>query len=311
MSNPTMSIHTVALIGATGALGRPVLEALRQSFTVTALTRKSSKSTYQFPSDVRVIPISDDYPTSELTAAFSAQDAVVSTIGELATPVQHRIVDAAVAAGVQRLIPAEFGANTNDPETIPLAPAVWAPKVELMDYIKTKAAEGAITWTGISTGLFFDWVLWKENVAFLKVDPVQRTAIVFDDGESKFSVTNLAQIGLSVVRVLQRLEETKNKYLFVQSFLTTQNQIVAGLERELGTGKFEVTRVDGRKFLEENSAKTRADPEDVGALHNTIFARIVTSGNNTTFEGYANGLLGLPDEEFESSLKMALEGVKY
>ena len=301
-----MSIRNVIIIGAGGWLGTPVLEALRRAFTVTVLTRKSSKS--QFPSDVRVVSVSDDYPLAELREAFHGQDAVVSTIGELGTKAQHSIVDAAVQAKVKRLIPAEFGGDTRDPVVKELAPSIWETKYELMEHIQSKEKEG-LTWTAIVTGIFFDWAFQKTHGKFLHLDLEKRTALVQDDGEHEFSMTNLEQIARSVLGVLQKPEETKNKFIFIQSFLVTQNQLIDGLEKELGGKKFEVTKVSSKEFLAENSAKAQANRSDSVATYNSIFARIVTHGNNAREENFANGLLGLPEEDFESSLKKALVGV--
>ena len=75
-----MSINTVAIIGANGNIGGPVLKALIESgdFSITVLTRAGSKSTY--PSTVKVTVV-DFESVDSLTAAFKGQNAVISTIG--------------------------------------------------------------------------------------------------------------------------------------------------------------------------------------------------------------------------------------
>lgn len=72
------SIKKVVLIGASGSLGSRVLAQLQDNgFTVTVVSRKSSKAT--FSSGVRVVTVADDLPTAELVAAFEGQDAVINT----------------------------------------------------------------------------------------------------------------------------------------------------------------------------------------------------------------------------------------
>lgn len=303
-----MSIEKVVLVGASGSVGTPILEALRKSFSVTVLTRKSSSS--KFPPDVRVVSVSDDYPLAELAEALKGQDAVVSTIATLSTAAQHNLVDAALQAGVKRFIPAEFGGNTLDPETERLLPSIFGSKRDLRRYLESKESEG-LTWTAIAVGIIFDWAFQKTQGTFLHLDLEKRTALVQDDGEHQFSMSNLDQIALAVVRVLQRPEETKNKFLFIQSFLVTQNQLVFGLEKELGGKKFEVTKVSNKDFLAENSARARAQPHDLLSACNVIYAWILSHGDNTRQPTFANGILGLPEEDFESSLKDALVHVKY
>ena len=301
-----MSIKNVILIGAGGALGAPVFEALRKSFNVTVLTRKSS--TAKFGSDVRVVSVSDDYPVDELAEAFKGQDAVVSTIGDSSLKLQHNFIDAAVQAKVKRFIPAEFGADTTDPETWELAPSIWGVKHGVTEHIKSKESDG-LTWTVVVTGMFFDWAFQKTQGKFLHLDLEKRTALLQDDGEHKFSMTNMDRIGEAIARILQKPEETKNKHVFIQSFLVTQNQLIQALEKQLGGKRFEVTKIDNKKLLAESSAKLRSDPHDVPAIANTIFAYIVSHGNNSLNPGYGNALLGLKDEDFEGSLKKELAGI--
>lgn len=135
-------------------MGRPILEELvAAGFNVTALTRASSTST--FPEGVTVKKV--DFESSDsLEEAFAGQDAVVSAIATVAVGGQRPIIDAALAAGVKRYIPSEFGVNTR------LTPGttigkILAGKVGVVDYLKTKESPD-FSWTGVSTGMFFDWV---------------------------------------------------------------------------------------------------------------------------------------------------------
>jgi hypothetical protein len=122
---------------------------------VTALTRAASTST--FPAAVAVKKV--DYGSAEsLQDALAGQDAVLSLVASAATGGQKPLVDAAVAAGVKLFIPSEFGINTRAVSGAAIG-KILGNKVATADYLAEKAAENpGFTWTGISTGVFFDWV---------------------------------------------------------------------------------------------------------------------------------------------------------
>jgi hypothetical protein len=63
-----------------------------------------------------------------------------------------------VAAGVKRFIPSEFGINTREVRGTPIG-KILAGKIAVVDYLEETARKNpSFSWTGLSTGLFFDWV---------------------------------------------------------------------------------------------------------------------------------------------------------
>lgn len=96
-----MSIKTVAVAGAAGSMGTPLVkELIKNGFSVTALTRSDSSN---FPSEVEVERV-DYNDLRSLTEALKSQDAVVSTITTAGVESQKNLIDAAIAAKVQRFI---------------------------------------------------------------------------------------------------------------------------------------------------------------------------------------------------------------
>jgi len=78
------------------------------------IQRASSKS--KLPQTrAKVISVPDTYPVEDLIAAFRGQDVVLNAITSLSVSEQHRIIDAAVSAGVKRYVPSEFGLNNLNP----------------------------------------------------------------------------------------------------------------------------------------------------------------------------------------------------
>src|SRR4051794_20236823 len=192
----SISIRTVAVAGASGNLGPAIInQLLAAGFIVTALTRADSRST--FPPAVKVVPVDYDSLDS-LTAALKDQDAFVSTLATLAVGAQIRLVDAAIAAGVKRFIPSEFGSNNHNPLARGLP--VFAEKVKVQEYLAQKVQERGseeFSYTCVYNSAFFDWGL---KVGFLLGK--ER----YDGGERKFSATRLETIGKAVAGVLKYAE---------------------------------------------------------------------------------------------------------
>ena len=70
----------------------------------------------------------------------------------------YKLIDAAVAAGVKRFVPSEFGANNLDPRARKLVP-VYDNKGAMREYLSAKAtaSNGSFTWTSFSCGSWLDW----------------------------------------------------------------------------------------------------------------------------------------------------------
>ncbi|KAB5522111.1 hypothetical protein GE09DRAFT_500858 [Coniochaeta sp. 2T2.1] len=251
MSSP---FKNILLIGAGGSIGSVVLSALlaEPSFTVTVLQRASSKS--KLPQGPKIITVPDSYPTSDLVAAFKGQDAIINCMTTFSVKDQYRIIDAAIAAGVQRYSPSEYGLNNMKPEAQALSTA-FAEKGAVQAYLREKAEEGKIEWMSISCGM---WVAWSIPHNFMGLDVANKKMEILDDGEERVSCTTEANTALAIVRALTvATEETKNRNVLLQEFSVSQNELLAEVERQTGS-KFEVKRVDSRKLIEEKVAEYKA-----------------------------------------------------
>ncbi|KAJ5520100.1 hypothetical protein N7463_000553 [Penicillium fimorum] len=163
----------VAIIGASGNVGKIILGSLVASsqFGITVISRKESEAT--FPPGVTVLKT--DYSGKGLEVAFKGQDVVISAVGASAFGEQKKFVDAAICAGVRRFIPSEFSANSQNDAVLQLQP-LFGPKKELVEYLKSKEADG-LTWTGLANG-------------FLEFDVASHTATIWDGGNKSFTLTN-------------------------------------------------------------------------------------------------------------------------
>lgn len=284
---------------AGGNLGEGILPVfLKSPLNISVLSRPDSKST--FDSHIKVIK--STYEPAELRKAFEGQDAVISLVGSLAITTQKDIIDAAADAGVKWFIPSEFGSNTTDPELVAQVP-FFKDKIAAVNHLRTKESSG-LSWTALITGAFFDWAF---GVNLIDIDVAKREATIWNGGDVKWSGTNLATIGKALVNLLsnlETLEKSKNRYVAIQSFLTSQNEIVATLEKITGA-EFKVV---AEKNAEDEAveAKKRLAAGDHSAFKGVLLAPLFGGGygNHEKKPGLSNDLL-LPghEESLEETLR--------
>ncbi|KAF2008013.1 NAD(P)-binding protein [Amniculicola lignicola CBS 123094] len=311
------SIKNVILAGPTGSVGAPILKALlaEPSFKVTILTRQSSSNPAKLPANVPVKTVSDAFTVEELTEAFKGQDAVVIAIST--TPITqdnlaHRFIDAAVAAGVKRLIPSEFGANNLDRRARKLVP-VYDAKGEMLEYLQKRAAEtnGGLTWTSVSCGAWLDWGLNPvKSGNFLDIDVKNRRATIWDSGSSRFTITTSGNTGMAISKILLNPTLTANKQIFLSDFVSTSREIVAELEKQAAQ-KWALEYKESAPVLKEYRIKF--DAGDYNATYPLLaisFVGDVDVGydfpNEQGIEIW-NDKLGLTASTLEEVVKEALE----
>lgn len=318
----TSNIRNVLVAGATGSVGAPILTALltEPSFHVTILSRKTSSA--KFPPNVPVIKVSDDYTVDELTSAFQGQDAVISALST--TPVTHaegttglayRLIDAALAAGVKRFIPSEFGANNLDPRAQRLVP-VYERKGAMLKYLIAVCASPSnrhgMTWTSISCGSWLDWALNpRASGNFLGIDVAKRTARVYDSGRARFAVTTSHNTGLGVAKALLVPELTANKQVFLSDLTTSTLSVVEELERQTGQ-KWDLDWQDSAPEV----ARLRKQFDE--GHFNATYGLLALSFSADLDVGYDfeaeqevwNAKLGLPKVELEEVVAGAIRSAK-
>ncbi|KAL9084902.1 MAG: hypothetical protein Q9165_007855 [Trypethelium subeluteriae] len=279
------TIKSVAVAGATGNLGPSIVTQLVEAgFTVTTLTRQDSKSTP--PAGTKAIPV--DYTSvASLTAALRGQDAVVSTLSPAAVD-QIPLIDAAIAAGVKRILPSEFGCDTLNPHAATLP--IFAGKVKVHDYVAEKAKEGKITYTLMMTGPFLDWCMGTTLIVDLKggVTPV------FEGGNQEASMTTLPDIGRAVAGVLKHPKETENRSVFTQSASLTQNRVLAIASKVTGK-KYETKPANSAEL--EKDARERVAKGDMSAMFDFLKRAIWGEGfgGNVPRSKLDNDLVGVKE----------------
>ncbi|KAI1082568.1 NAD(P)-binding protein [Whalleya microplaca] len=298
-------IKSVAVVGGTGKIGRPIVARLLATnlFTVTILTRDGSPQR-QFPAGAIVKQVDYDSPQS-LEAALQGQDGLVSAMAFEAIQVQKNLVEAAVNAGVRRMIPSEYGNDTLNPKLA--AFPIYQPKIAIRELCERKVAEQpSFSWTTIQNASFLgpDWTL-----DFI-VDVKERKCDVKDGGDVLFCATTYDDISQAVVGILTHLDKTANRPVRVSSVNTTQNELIT-IAKELGaTDGWNITHSSTENL--EAEALRRWKEGDLSEEVITMFINraFIGKGWGGYFPIRDNDLLGingLEKDELKAIVKLAMD----
>lgn len=297
------TITKVALAGAGGALGKPVLEHLLASnFTVTVLTREDSTSA--FPAGVKVAKV--DYASEEsLAAALQGQHALISTLSTESISSQDKLIKAAIAARVYRIIPSEFGSDTflEVNRKLPL----YFQKIAIQKLLEdgVRDTNGEVTYTFVLNSVFLDWGL---DYNFL-LDGKNKKLVLYDGGETPYSTTPLHAVAKGVVGVLKHPQETANRAVRLQGTVLTQKRLLELGKKALGEDGWTVTESSTADGLEEGMRIFKEDPSNVmGWALKMLESALFSTKHEPEFAETDNELLGVPDigdEEIMGYIKKA------
>ncbi|MCJ1424704.1 hypothetical protein MMC29_002592 [Sticta canariensis] len=303
------AIKNVAIVGASGSLGGPVLNALVKSgkFNVTVITRPSSSTS--FP-DLVTVRTADLSSVESVTAAFQGQDAVVSTVGTAGLQGQTILVEAAVAANVTRFLPSDFGSDLANPKTGALP--VFKFKIETHKALREAAAtKPEFTYTLVCTNAFLDWGL-QMNILLNWKDSKPK---LFDGGKNVFSATTLDTVAQAVVGVLSHPEETKNRFVYVKDIDISQNQLLE-IAKKVDPGKtweepIHVDTAELEKSSYESLAKGEVTPPVMVAfLVRVIFGPSEYGNRFTKTDNELLGVKGKTEAEVEALLTSLIHDSK-
>ncbi|KOS45019.1 hypothetical protein ACN38_g4053 [Penicillium nordicum] len=296
-------LKNVAIIGASGSIGKIILDGLIASsqFEITVISRKESEAT--LPPGLGVTVLKSDYSDKGLEAAFKGKDVVISAVGATAFGEQKKFVDAAIRAGVERFIPSEFSANSQNDAVLQLLP-LFEQKKELIEYLKSKETN-RLTWTGIAASGLFDWGLAN---GFLEFDIASHTATIWDGGNKSFTLTNQKALGDAIASVLLHHDKTRNQFLFIATVETTQKDILAALEEESGV-KWTVNETT--TDIQVTGAVEKLAAGDFSGAFSLVRATVYgnTPGLHSNYakeEKLANDVLGLQLETVSNVVRRVL-----
>ncbi|KAG8819261.1 hypothetical protein FRC17_010527 [Serendipita sp. 399] len=244
-----MAYQNIVVVGAGGKLGAPLLQTLLRTntpdFVVTALTRDSSS--YTLPEGVdkeraKLVKVNFDDHAS-LVDALRGQDAIIFafTAGPDLVSTSKAIIDAAIEAGVKRVIPNEFG---ND--ELPLTEPLFGNKRVVREILEEAESHGKITYTLIRNGPWFDL-----GFTFaLGFDLQASTVNLYDKGDRKFHTTTVPSICRAITSLMANPSPYVNKTAHIHDFFVTQLEILKVVE-EVTKSKLTVTNVDTNEMAKK------------------------------------------------------------
>jgi hypothetical protein len=214
---------------------------------------------------------------------------------------QKTLVDAAIEAGVKRLVPSEFSSNLEAKAKDVDLPIV-SEKLAIRKYVVDAAATGKIEWSSINNGPFLDLGV---NFGFLGPNIRAKNATFHDGGDKASCMTSTEDIGKAVALMLKHPEETRNKPVYVYSTFSTEKKITDIVAKLTGID-FEIQHADVRKDADEYLAELKEGKNDPHKRFSLYFRMMYEEGYGGDFRDIAmNETLGLPtlsDEELEANI---------
>ncbi|KAI1272539.1 hypothetical protein F5Y07DRAFT_298146 [Xylaria sp. FL0933] len=249
-------ITNVAVLGASGTLGRTIVSALlHNGFKVTAIGRPNSKP-FDHPGVTYKVSSYDDPAT--LTEALQNQDAVIEAFNPAAAINQSTIVQASLTAGIKHLITPDFSSDTFNPHVDELQ--IFEPKRQAQRVLEAavESSHGAISWTAIIVGAWYDWAI--ETGQFW-IDKKTRTITKFGSGDQKTSISRLDLCGEAVVAVLRAPGKYRNRPAYFQSHSVSTNELVSIL-KEVSGDDWEIVPAPLDGFVEKAKALWEEDSKN-------------------------------------------------
>lgn len=211
-------------------------------FKITVIARKEGQLV---PSGVSVKVVNTDSVES-ITEALRGQNALIDATSGPDINLSMRLINAAAAAGVYRIIPSEFSADPNNAEA--RSPLVFHGKNQAFEHLKNLAADGKITYTTISNSAFLDWNL---RTGFINIDIYNKKVQYLNEGTDVFPWTHLSCVSTAVTNVLSKPKETQNRSCYISNIQKSQKQMVALAKESLGASGWEESTQDTDKALKD------------------------------------------------------------
>jgi hypothetical protein len=279
---------------------------------ITAITRSGSSAT--FLENVRRQPV--DYNSHEsLVNALRGQQALILTMSTSAPQdTQQKLIFAAKEAGVQWILPSEYGTDhTNRPDVgseTRLGPPALA--------IRQAIIEAGLNFVSISCGMWYEYAFGDPTRFGL--DLKKREITLYGEGSIQITTSTWAQCGRAVAALLSlpvesagtqqdetTLSQFRNKSAYIGSFYVSQKDIFASVIRSSGTSEADWT-VQNEPVEEryQHGNKMLAGGDRWG-FSVALYARLFYADGACDLQvKLANDALGLPKEDLDGATKEAL-----
>ena len=251
----------IALAGATGNLGNRILKALvQQKADVVALARKGSdqekvKALRSAGADVALVDLSDAKELSQVLKGTTCVVSAVQGLRDVIVGAQAVLLDAAIKAGVPRIIPSDFSTDFRG------RPVGENRNFDLRREFHMQLDKAPIAATSIFNGAFTDILLY--NVPLF--DAKKKVVGYWDDPDWYVDFTTMDDT--AAYTALASLDSETPKALCIASFQVSARDLAAFTTNVLGT-PFELVNLGSREELAERNRRDRAEhPEGETQLY--------------------------------------------
>lgn len=314
----TNAIERVAIVGAGGTIGSVLAAALLKTgkHIVTALSRKESSN--KLPEGVVVAPI-DYSDEASIVDALKGQQFFIITVAPTAPRDTHsKLVQAAAKAGVPYIMPNGYAGDIEHikfGQDVMLGPVAQANRDEIEKL--------GMKWITVCCGFWYDYSLAGGSARF-GFDFDKKELTIYGDGNTKTSVSTLAQVGRAVatvlsLKVLPDDENDKsltfsswlNKPVYLKSFVVSQNEMFESVKRVTGTtdADWTITQEDTHKRYADGLGMVKTG--NMAGFAKLLYARAFfpeDAGNHS--DKAQNELLGLPEEKLDEATQVGIDMVK-
>jgi len=243
-----------------------------------------------------------------LAPTLRGHDSVVVLTARDELEPQKQIIDAAIEAGVEQIIPSAFGVDSTIPE-VHANPSI-ANKVKMEDYLFSKIPnpDTNTSYTIIQTGLFLDWALGIINIPVNILGKGDKPTLLFDNGDMKISSTHRDDIARAVATSVgyRKDERFKNKMLFTNTFSGTQNEFIACAKALEPEKPWPMIKVDTAEAAKKSQEALDAGDSSPAALRGFMLRNSFGDGLGF-FSKVDNELLGIKERDTEYLTELLAE----
>ncbi|KAF7374268.1 NAD(P)-binding protein [Mycena sanguinolenta] len=250
---------SVLLIGASGALGRPLVEEFQRQRArfgrVAILSDPAKVDKFKEVQKNGIEVISGSFLDFKCYQGF---DVVISLTGNGAMRLQPAMIEAAIAGGVRHFYPSEFGTDIEHKNFWQFR--YFRDKVATRDHLAAKAKEVSdFRYTLMLVGAFSEWAAGE----FSGVDLKNHTVVAYGYPDAELSVTGMKDIVRYTVDsiLLPFPEGQTRREIRVRGDHLTWTQLI-GLLEEIQGVKYQVTFIDPQEAAKKQEEARQRGDED-------------------------------------------------
>ncbi|KFA81547.1 hypothetical protein S40288_09054 [Stachybotrys chartarum IBT 40288] len=256
----------ILVLGATGVVGKVLTNSLLNAgpafdhigiFTSAESAASKSALLDEFRSRGAEVIVGDLFSEEDVLNAYKHYDTVVSAVGRFAIDKQIDLIATAERSpSIVRFIPSEFGTDVAYNATSALEKP-HQKKLKVRAFLESSAVQ-RLKYTYIVTGPIADLYAgdMSSEPRMGSFSVAKKEATLLGDGKGKINLTTMGDCGRLLVAVLRNPQYCDNKAVFVNSFTTTPEEILAEMERQTETRwKIDYTSLEDLKTFEAQAWK--------------------------------------------------------